>query len=346
AIPVQIELIKLLLQKEFAYIAEQAIYFDVSKLSDYGKLSGQKLGEKEIGARSEVVVDSQKRNPQDFALWFFTVGHHAGHTMNWPSPWGNGFPGWHLECSAIIHQHLGETIDIHTGGVDHIGTHHTNEIAQSEAAFAKPLANFWLHNEFLQIEGKKIAKSGGKFNTLSDLKAKGFSPMAYRLLLLQAHYRSQQNFTVEALEAAQSFLCKLEAWADLRFEQIEPVNDDNLDRRLDEVKENITDALGDDLNTPKVLATISKLVSYMDGSGIVPSKHQGFTELLAHIDACLGLGLSHREDITEAQSKLMHKREEARLAGEYGESDKIRNQLAKDGLVINDTPYGPRWHRE
>ncbi len=141
----QIEMVQLLIDKGFAYQTQQAVYFDVAKLPDYGILSGQRLADKEVGARSTVVTDSAKKSPHDFAVWFFAVGHFADHSMQWESPWGNGFPGWHLECSAIIHATLGDPIDIHTGGVDHIGTHHPNEMAQSEAAFGHPLAHYWIH---------------------------------------------------------------------------------------------------------------------------------------------------------------------------------------------------------
>lgn len=154
----QIEMVRLLLERGHAYQTEQAIYFDVTTAPDYGELSGQRLSDKEVGARSDVVTDPNKRHPSDFAVWFFAVGHFTGHTMRWATPWGEGFPGWHLECSAIIHATLGDPIDIHTGGVDHIGTHHPNEMAQTQGAFGHHLANIWAHSEFVLVDGAKMSK--------------------------------------------------------------------------------------------------------------------------------------------------------------------------------------------
>ncbi|MBX4197590.1 cysteine--tRNA ligase, partial [Candidatus Saccharibacteria bacterium] len=193
----QVEIVKILIDKDFAYQTEQAIYFDVSKPQDYGKLTGQKLSDKEVAARAEVVTDAAKRHPQDFGLWFFRTGRFANHSLHWPSPWGDGFPGWHLECSAIIHATLGEPIDIHTGGVDHIGTHHTNEIAQTEAAFGIQLAKYWMHNEHLLVDNQKMSKSKGNYFRLQDIIDHDYEPLALRLLFLQSHYRSQMNFTWE-----------------------------------------------------------------------------------------------------------------------------------------------------
>src|SRR5690606_35948866 len=161
---------------------------------EYWEFSGQKLEDKQEGSRDEVNTDGQKRHPADFALWLFTVGEHADHAMHWPSPWGVGFPGWHIECSAISMKYLGEEFDIHTGGVDHIGTHHPNEIAQSKAATGKRFANFWLHGEFLNITGGKMSKSEENFYRLQTIIDHGFSPLDYRYLCLTTHYRSQLDF--------------------------------------------------------------------------------------------------------------------------------------------------------
>jgi cysteinyl-tRNA synthetase len=168
---------------------------------------------KKTGARAGVVVDSNKKQPQDFALWFFLTGRYKNHTLHWPSPWGEGFPGWHLECSAISRKLLGQPFDIHTGGVDHIGTHHTNEIAQSEAAFGVPLCSWWLHGEFLLIDEGRMGKSEGNAYTLGFLEEKGFSPLDFRYLCLSAHYRSQLNFTWESLGGAKTALSKLRNFA-------------------------------------------------------------------------------------------------------------------------------------
>lgn len=323
-IPQQIEVVKTLLEKGYAYQTESAIYFDVSKLDDYGKLSGQKLSEKEVAARSDVVTDPAKRHPQDFALWFFTVGRFAKHDMHWSSPWGEGFPGWHLECSAIIHATLGEPIDIHTGGVDHIGTHHTNEIAQTEAAFGVKLSDYWLHNEHLMVDGQKMSKSLRNFYTLKDVVDKGFDPLALRLLFLQSHYRTQANFTWEVLEAAAAALNNLRAWADLCFQKDSEIPKEKL--------EDIKAAVFDDLNTPRALALMAELGS--------PDK-----AVLELLDDLFGLRLSERKDIADDQKGLIKQRETARQSSDWRLADELRQHLSKDGIELNDTPDGSIWYR-
>jgi cysteinyl-tRNA synthetase len=331
-IPQQVELVQQLTDKGFAYQTEQAIYFDVSKLDDYGELSGQKLSDKEVGVRREVVSDPAKRNPQDFALWFFLTGRFANHSMHWPSPWGEGFPGWHLECSAIIHATLNDPIDIHTGGVDHIGTHHTNEMAQTEAAYGHKLANFWLHNEFLLVDNQRMGKSLGNFYTLKDIKERGFSPLALRLLFLQSHYRSQLNFTWQSLEAAGQNLASLTAWADLIHQDKLPVIENNASNSLlDEIKA----GLEEDLNTARGLAAINEVVD----------KAAPTNELLQELDRVFGLKLSGRPDITGEQKQIVAEREEARKASEWQRADEIRKQLEEQGIGIKDTPAGPVWYR-
>ncbi|HET7827331.1 MAG TPA: class I tRNA ligase family protein, partial [Candidatus Saccharimonadales bacterium] len=321
----QIGLVKRLLDKAFAYQTEAAIYFDISKLADYGKLSGQKLSEQELAARAEVISDPAKRHPQDFALWFFTVGRFANHSLRWPSPWGEGFPGWHLECSAIIHTTLGEPIDIHTGGVDHIGTHHTNEIAQTEAGYGTKLANYWLHNEHLMVDGRKMSKSLKNFYTLKDVRDKGYEPLALRLLFLQSHYRTQANFTWQALAAAQQYLQTLRAWADLKHQLTPTVN-------LVAVRP-AKGAVFSDLNTPRALAELT---------GLKGPPEQSVLELL---DNLLGLDLSARPDIDEPAKKLIADREVARAAKDWPAADRCRHELAGLGIEINDTPDGPIWSR-
>lgn len=343
AIDSQINMIKILLEKGFAYIAESAIYFDVSKQADYGKLTGQALTDKEVGVRANVVTDDEKRNPQDFALWFFLVGHHADHSMHWPSPWGEGFPGWHLECSAIAHQELGEPLDIHTGGVDHIGTHHTNEIAQSEAAFGHELARFWLHNEFLQIDGEKMAKSGGNGYTLDVICEKGYNPLALRVLFLQAHYRSQQNFTWMTLRAANNYLQKLWAFADLKWQTdggLEAIDD-----QLEGVYQQMLADLSDDLNTPAALASLSKLMDQLAKTGLPAASAERFQNLLEQIDALLGLQLASRPDIEDDIKQLIAEREEVRLAKDFTAADKLRAALRKKSIAMDDKPTTTRWHR-
>lgn len=339
AIEQQIAMVETLLEKGFAYQAQQAIYFDVTTLGDYGKLTGQRLDQKEVGARSDVVTDPDKHHPWDFALWFFTVGHFADHSMRWNSPWGDGFPGWHLECSAIIERELGTTIDIHTGGVDHIGAHHTNEIAQSEAAHdGAALATTWLHNEFLLVDGRKMSKSLGNTYTLDDSIKRGYDPIALRLLYLQSHYRSQQNFTWEALDAATNLLERFRAWADAQFQDGSGTVGDSVFRPILDA---LRAAISDDLNTPVVLATAMKLLDRADQEGTMPTKAQ-----VSEIDRLLGLRLvADSYDITPEQKAILAEREGARQAKDYTASDAARAQLRKNGIEIEDTPYGPRWRR-
>jgi cysteinyl-tRNA synthetase len=332
-IPEQIDMVKLLLDKGFAYQTEQAIYFDIQKLADYGRLSGQKLADKEVAVREDVVTDPGKHHPYDFAVWFFTVGRYADHSMRWPTPWGEGFPGWHLECSAIIHTLLGDPIDIHTGGVDHIGTHHPNEMAQTEAAFGHQLANYWVHNEFILVDGAKMSKSKGNSYTLKDITDRGFSPMALRLLYLQAHYRSELNFTWESLQAAQNRLQNFYAWADLKHQATGNKMDSAANLRL---TSELAVALSKDLDTPRALAAINEFAEHN-----ASPDH----ELLRNIDRLLGLGLADRPDITPAQKTLIADRQVAREAKDWAKSDTARDRLAEQGIAVNDTPAGSRWYR-
>ncbi len=208
-IPQMIKLVEELVQKGFAYETSQAVYFDVAKDSKYGELSGQKLSDKEVGARDEVVTDKDKKNPADFALWFKKVGKFADHQMYWPSPWGDGFPGWHIECSAMSMHYLGETIDIHTGGIDHIPVHHENEIAQSECATGHQFVRFWVHHEFLNVGGEKMSKSKNNFYTIEDIKSRGIDPLSMRLMAMGTSYRKPLNFTWESLEGVKGLLKRL-----------------------------------------------------------------------------------------------------------------------------------------
>ncbi len=341
----QIEIIELLMAKGFAYQTNQAIYFSVDKLASYGKLSGQKLTDKETAARSEVVTDLGKKNPRDFAVWFFMTGHFADHSMHWTSPWGEGFPGWHLECSAIIHATLGEPIDIHTGGVDHIGTHHPNEMAQSEAAFGVPLANYWLHNEFVLVDGQKMSKSLGNTYTLSDITEKGFKPAALRLLYLQAHYRSQLNFSWEGLAAARSRLRSYQAIADLRYQ----FNPDALllgDDFFSQLATELGSIVSIDLATPAVLTKIDETFARIEkAKGVHPVHSKDFKDMLSNIEKLLGLGLLDSPDITSKQKTLINKRNTARASGNWSEADEIRKQLLEVGIELDDLPNTTNWKR-
>jgi cysteinyl-tRNA synthetase len=341
----QIELIKILLDKDYAYITESAIYYNVANLEDYGELTGQKLSEKEIGARAEIVSDKNKKNPQDFALWFFLKGRYEQHSMHWPSPWGEGFPGWHLECSAIIHTTLDDPIDIHTGGVDNIGTHHVNEMAQTEAAYGNKLSRYWLHSQHLLVDGQKMGKSLGNSYTLLDITKKGFSPLALRLFYLQSHYRTQINFTWENLEAAQNRLNDLRAWADLRYQPSADTMPTELDKLFGTTRKEMLEAMQNDLNTPEALASLGKLVTYMQNIPIpgVEGKHTDGT--LKLIDDLLGLELSNRDDIRDDQKNLIKERAEARKKHDWQKSDEIRDILKEQQIELNDKDFGTQWRR-
>ncbi|EKD90165.1 MAG: hypothetical protein ACD_32C00003G0003 [uncultured bacterium] len=324
----QIKLIHKLEKNGFTYQTEQAIYFDISKFTSYTKLSGQKLEEKETGARSDVVVDKQKKNPVDFALWFFTVGHFEGHSMRWPSPWGEGFPGWHIECSAMSMEYLGDSLDIHTGGIDHISVHHTNEIAQSEAATAKQFVKYWIHFGFLQVDGEKMSKSKKNFYRIDEITEKGFDPLALRYLFLTAHYRDKLNFTWESLQAAQNALNNLR----------EEVRDwDQPDIGCAEFEQKFTEAVNNDLNMPQALAVLWDLVK-----SDYPTSAKAQT--LLQMDKILGLGLEQyvgkKIRIPEEVQKLINQREQVRKAGDFKTSDKLRHQIKKLGFEIEDTPKG------
>lgn len=326
-VPEQIEIIKLLEEKGFTYRDEFAIYFDTSKLSDYGKLSGQKLEDKMTGARDEVVVDTGKKNPADFALWFFLAGRYKDHVLRWPSPWGDGFPGWHIECSAISRKILGQPFDIHTGGVDHIGTHHTNEIAQSEAAYELPLANRWMHGEFLLIDEGRMGKSEGNAYTLDTLIEKGFSPLDFRYLCLTANWRTQLNFTWESLQAARQARLKLNDFVS------QNATSGNI---ASAYKEKFTEFINDDLNAPKAVALAWELTKDPQ----VELEDKIFT--LKDFDRVFGLSLEKSEavDIPQNIQELLDRREEAKKAKDFALSDSLREQIEEHGYEVRDTSEG------
>ena len=325
-----LEMIKIMLEKKFAYQTELAIYFDVSKAKDYNRLSGQILEEQKTNAE-----DLNKKHPADFALWFFKTGRHANALQTWPSPWGEGFPGWHIECSAIARKFLGKTIDIHMGGVEHIPIHHTNEIAQSEAVNNAPLANYWLHNEHLLVNNAKMAKSEGTGFTLGEVKEKGFNPLALRYFFLQAHYRSKQNFTWEALEAAQNGLKHL-------YNQVSELGIKNQESGIvnQEYKNKFIEAISDDFNIPQALAIVQELLK----SSLI-TDYSKLTTLL-DFDKVLGLKIAEnfesasRRKIPEEILELAEKRLELRQSGNWQEADKLRQQINSLGFEIEDTEEG------
>ncbi len=335
-IPQQIAFVEALEQKGFTYaIQDEGIYFDTSKLSDYGKLARLDTKGLKAGAR---VDDEGKRNPTDFALWKFSPSNEK-RDMEWDSPWGKGFPGWHLECSVMSRELLGDTVDIHTGGIDHIPVHHTNEIAQTESVTGKEFVRYWLHRNFIKIEGKKLSKSLGNGYTLDQLAEKGFSPLDYRLLMLQSHYRNETNFSWDSLDAAKTRLNSFRNFANIRF-QLGQQGITNQD--LEIAKLQITNALHDDLNSPEALAQLNKLID----KAVLGIKADTFSDFIAWLDEIFGLDLSAGSDISETQKRLIHERSIAKDSKNYSEADRLRQKLLNQGILLRDTPQGTLWSRD
>jgi cysteinyl-tRNA synthetase len=337
----QIALVEILEARGYTYRIEDGVYFDVSKFPRYAEFARLDLAAEAEGARISPVVG--KRNPSDFALWKFA---EAGvvRQQEWDSPFGRGFPGWHVECSAMSRHFLGDHFDIHTGGVDHIKVHHTNEIAQSECAFAEaPWVNVWMHNEFLTFGGEKISKSKGHLLLVQDLVDEGIEPLACRYFFLQAVYRQQQAFTLEAVRAAAVGYRRLlghaaELAAAAQGQEPDP-------DRMAPQRERFLQAMRDDLNSPRALAVAWEVAR---GEDLSPADRRA---LLLDFDAWLGLDLAHAaaaEEAVEADPRidaLVADREAAREARDFARADAIRDTLAAEGVRIEDTPEGPRWKR-
>lgn len=348
-IPQQIKLIKTLENKGFTYQTADGIYFDTNKFPAYADFAHLDLEGQQAGAR--VSVNDDKRNPSDFALWKFSPANEK-RDMEWESPWGIGFPGWHLECSAMAMDKLGETIDIHTGGIDHIPVHHTNEIAQSEAATGKRFANYWLHANFLMVNGTKISKSLGNGYTLQDLQKHGFKALDFRMFTLQSHYRTESNFTWENLESAKNRLAHWRNTASLRWQSADDLYDDQ-DMSYHEPNAALLgaiqaaqNALQEDLNTPQALSILEEAISSFGSHKINSNQLESFIRLLDFIDNALGLDLlQSTPDITSEQKELIHAREAARANKDWSLSDQLRDELITQGVKIRDTPQGSVWER-
>ncbi len=318
----QIELIQILEEKGYTYRTEDGIYFDTSKFPDYYKLSRQNPEELKAGARVEMVAG--KRNVSDFALWKFSP-KGVKRQMEWESPWGKGFPGWHLECSTMSMKALGPSFDIHTGGIDHINIHHTNEIAQSEAASGRKFVNYWVHHAFLMVDGEKMSKSLGNIYTVEDIIQKGYDPLSLRYLYLQTHYRQEMNFTFKALEAAQNALKNLREEVSRWDEQ---------KGHIEKFDNQFFEAINEDLNMSKALAVVWDLVKSKN-----PSSQKAGS--LFKYDEVLGLNLSkvrkfREEDIPHAVKELLREREALRKEKKYHLADEIRHKIKKMGYDLED----------
>ncbi|HLC70073.1 MAG TPA: cysteine--tRNA ligase [Patescibacteria group bacterium] len=317
----QIRLIEKLEEKGFTYKTSDGVYFNTAKFSNYGKLANLENQDLKAGARIEM---GEKINPTDFALWKFSKENEK-RQMEWPSPWGTGFPGWHIECSAMSTKYLGQPFDIHCGGIDHIPVHHTNEIAQSEAASGKPLANYWLHNEFLLINNGKMAKSVDNFLTIRELKRQGYSPLAYRYFTLQTHYRRQLSFSFEALGAAQSGLEHLYEIARELSKEKMPEDKESADKFLA--------LINDDLNIPEALATVWEALKNREIS--LPQ--------LLNFDEVFGLQIEEQiktVELPKEVQQLVKERDEARINKDWAKSDELRNQIEALGYVVKDGVKG------
>ncbi len=334
----QIEMIRRLEARGFTYVTADGVYFDVSKDPGYGELARLRLDEQAPGERIEHA--DVKRNRADFALWKLSPADGAQRQMEWDSPWGRGFPGWHIECSAMSTRYLGEQFDIHTGGVDHIPVHHTNEIAQSENALeVRPWVRFWMHGGWLMFNDEKMSKSRGSVRTLDDLIADGVDPGAFRFFLLGAHYRQQMSFTDEALQGARTAHARLLR----RAAELRASEDSRGAEHVEGYRERFREALADDLNAPRALAVVWEVVRSGELGDV--QKH----ELLSDLDEVLGLGLADAE-LPEGESDaridgLVRERDEARAARDFARADALRDQLQAEGIVLEDSPDGTRWRR-
>lgn len=324
----QTELIKKLERNGYTYKITDGIYFDTSKFKEYGKLGNIDIEGLREGARIE--KNSEKRNITDFALWKFHTGK-GKREQEWESPWGIGFPGWHIECSAMSMKYLGETFDIHTGGIDHVGTHHNGEIAQSEAANGKPQANYWMHVAFVNVEGGKMAKSGNNFIRLETLKDKGFDPIAYRYWLLMGHYRTQMNFTFEALEGAKNALKNLSNSVIKLSKEKGKISTSYVEK--------LKEAMNDDLDTPKAIALLWELIK--DQSVTNGDKKTTIEEF----DKVLGLNIfelskkleeKNTSETPDEIKDLLTQRNQAREEKNWKKADELREKIKKLGYGISD----------
>jgi len=340
-----IEIIKKLIDKGYAYVTPSGnVYYSVHKFKNYGKLSGNPLNQLMAGARVE--PEPEKKHPYDFALWKVDPRH----LMQWESPWGKGFPGWHIECSAMSTKYLGNTIDIHTGGEDNIFPHHECEIAQSEGATGKKFVRYWMHTRHLLVNGQKMSKSLGNFFTLRDLLQKGYDPKAVRYLLMSAHYRDQLNFTLKELEAAQSTVSNLIDFVD-RLQEIRTVakTSKQLSAKVAEARRKFESALDDDLNVPLALAAIFDLVKETNkaiAAGKASEKNlKEVYKAMMDFDKVLGVLEHEKLKLTKQQEQLIKRREAARKRKDFKTSDKIRAQLKEQGIILEDLAEGVRWRR-
>ena len=331
-IPEMLEYVEELVEKGYAYETSTAIYFDVSKLDKYPVLSNVNVEEQKAGAR--VDVDPEKRNPYDFALW---IKAPENHLMKWDSPWGPSYPGWHIECSAMSRKHLGEQFDIHTGGIDLIPTHHENEIAQSKGVCGKIPANYWIHGEYLLINGGKMSKSLGNVYLLKDIKEKGYDPLVYKLLCYTSSYRNKLNFTWEGIEASSKSLERLRNGYQVNKNGTDTLNEEDK-KELDRLENEFHKAINDDMNMPLAMSFVWEVIKYS-------KKSPEIAKLLLKFDTVLGIKINKEEtnkdiEIPEDVLKLVEERKQARQEKNWAESDRLRDVIKEKGYEVKDTKDG------
>ena len=322
-----------LVEKGFAYETSTAIYFDISKLDKYPILSNLNIEDQKAGARVE--VDKEKRNPQDFALW---IKAPENHIMKWDSPWGKSYPGWHIECSAMGQKYLGEQFDIHTGGIDLIPTHHENEIAQSKGYCGKIPARYWLHGEYLLIDGGKMSKSLGNVYLIKDIIDKGYDPLVYKLFTYSSHYRNKLNFTWDGIEATSKSLERLKNGYKAHLDGTDKIEDS----KIIEYEERFHKAINDDLNMPFSMGVVWEVVRN-------EKKSPKLAELLLKFDTILGLKIDEetkqdkvQDEIPEEILKLVEERNIARANKDWAKSDELRDKIQEKGFKVIDSKEGTR----
>jgi cysteinyl-tRNA synthetase len=351
-IPEQIEMINTLIEKGFAYESNGNVYFSIERFPDYGKLSGRTVDEMKEGHRVEVQDD--KKNPADFALW---KRAEPAHIMQWNSPWGKGYPGWHLECSCMSNKYLGETFDIHGGGLENQFPHHESEIAQSEAANDKPFARFWMHNNMVTVDGVKMGKSLGNFTTIKKA-LETHSALAIRFFILSSHYRSTLDFSQDALDAAEKGVQRLHAFIQkaLSVSIADEQTDDEFENQISAYIKNFMEAMDDDFNSPRAIAAtfdfIKKANPWLDNKNISkPTRDRLIQTLNQLMGEVLGLLPDTYADDTSASAGklddvmelLIDLRAQLRLEKNYAMADEIRNKLTQLGITLKDSPQGTSW---
>ncbi len=333
-IPQMIKLITTLIEKDFAYEKNGNVFFSVTKFPNYGKLSGNTLENLKVGARLEEHPD--KKNPWDFALWLKAPKEHL---LKWESPWSIGYPGWHIECSAMSSEYLGDTFDIHTGGEDNIFPHHEAEIAQTECATGKKYVNYWLHTRHLKVDGTKMSKSKGNFYRLRDIEDKGYSPMTLRLLLLSSHRQTQLNFTWKAMDQAKSNLQKINDFI-LNLEALATAKEAETTFIITRYQENFESAMNDDLNTPLALSVLYELIAdankLLVNSALSSGDARKILALWKKINSVFGLTLFGQAEIPKELIELAEKRKNAKLDQNFEQSDKLRQKIESFGYIVED----------